>query len=36
MRKLLVILGMVTCMVGLSACGQKEEATGPITKEQAE
>lgn len=36
MRKLLVILGMVTCMAGLSACGQKEEATGPITKEQAE
>lgn len=36
MRKLLAILGMVTCMVGLSACGQKEEATGPITKEQAE
>ncbi len=36
MRKLLAILGMVTCMIGLSACGQKEAATGPITDEQAE
>lgn len=35
MRKLLAILGMVTCMVGLSACGQEEAAAGPITEEQA-
>ncbi len=35
MRKLLAILGMVTCMVGLSACGQEETSVGPITEEQA-
>ena len=36
MRKLLVILGMVTCMAGLSACGQEKAETGPISNEQAE
>lgn len=35
MRKLLAILGMVTCMVGLSACGQEEIVSGPLTEEQA-
>lgn len=35
MRKLLAILGMVTCMVGLSACGQEETVSGPLTEEQA-
>lgn len=35
MKKLLAILGMITCMVGLSACGQEETATGPISNEQA-
>lgn len=35
MKKLFAILGMITCMVGLSACGQEEEASGPITTEQA-
>lgn len=35
MRKLLAILGMVTCMVGLSACGQEEAAIGPISTEYA-
>lgn len=28
MKKLLAILGMITCMVGLCACGQGEAATG--------
>ncbi len=35
MRKLLAILGMVTCMAGLSACGQEEAVSGPLTEEQA-
>ncbi len=26
MKKLLLILGMITCMAGMSACGQKDEA----------
>ena len=36
MKKLLVILGMITCMACLAACGQEETAaSGPISTEQA-
>lgn len=36
MKKLLVILGMITCMATLAACGQEEAtANGPISTEQA-
>jgi sodium pump decarboxylase gamma subunit len=35
MKKLLTILGMITCMIGLSACGQEKTATGPISEETA-
>jgi sodium pump decarboxylase gamma subunit len=35
MKKLLTILGMITCMIGLSACGQTETASGPISEETA-
>ena len=30
MKKLLAILGMITCMVGLCACGQSETETGDV------
>lgn len=35
MKKLLVILGMITCMACLAACGEEEAKTGPISDEQA-
>lgn len=35
MKKLLVILGMITCMTCLAACGEEEVKTGPISDEQA-
>ncbi len=35
MKKLLVILGMITCMACLSACGEEEAKSGPISDEQA-
>lgn len=35
MKKLLVILGMITCMACLAACGQEEAVSGPISEEQA-
>ncbi|MBD5547272.1 MAG: OadG family protein [Lachnospiraceae bacterium] len=36
MKKLLLILGMITCMLGLSACSQKEEAASFMTEKAAE
>lgn len=36
MKKWLLILGMITCMAGLTACGQKEEGTPLMTSEEAE
>ena len=36
MKKWLLILGMITCMLGLSACGQKEEAAPFMTEKEAE
>lgn len=33
MRKLLAILGMLTCMAGLCACGQKESSELPVSEE---
>lgn len=36
MKKWLLILGMITCMLGLTACGQTEEITPLMTKEYAE
>ena len=37
MKKWLLILGMITCMLGLTACGQAEEANEPLlTAEEAE
>ncbi len=35
MKKLLVILGMITCMACLAACGEVEAPSGPISEEQA-
>lgn len=35
MKKLLVILGMITCMACLAACGEEEVKSGPISDEQA-
>ena len=35
MRKFLAILGMITCMVGLTACGAKADATPLLSNEQA-
>ncbi len=35
MKKLLVILGMITCMACLTACGEEEAPSGPISDEQA-
>lgn len=36
MKKLLVIIGMITCMATLAACGQEEGTTsGPFSDEQA-
>ena len=35
MKKLLVLLGMITCMACLAACGQEEVVNGPISQEQA-
>ena len=35
MNKILVILGMITCMACLSACGEEEAKSGPISDEQA-
>lgn len=36
MKKLLVILGMLTCMAGLAACGEEEKANdGPVTEKEA-
>lgn len=35
MKKLFAVLGMVTCMIGLTACGSTEETTStPISEEQ--
>ena len=38
MKKFLLVLGMITCLVGLTACGNKAEETyqGVITQEAAE
>lgn len=36
MKKWLLILGMITCMAGLTACGQKEAGTPLMTAEEAE
>lgn len=36
MKKWLLILGMITCMMGLTACGQEEEITPLMTAEEAE
>ena len=37
MKKFLLVLGMITCLVGLTACGSAEEAAPTtITQEQAE
>lgn len=36
MKKWLLILGMITCMTGLTACGQKEEETPLMTAQEAE
>lgn len=36
MKKWLLILGMITCMLGLTACGQKEEVKSFMTQEEAE
>lgn len=37
MKKWLLILGMITCMLGMTACGQAEEADAPLlTDEEAE
>lgn len=36
MKKLLAVLGMITCMAGLAACGQEDKpADGLITQEEA-
>ncbi|MDE6405710.1 MAG: OadG family protein [Lachnospiraceae bacterium] len=35
MKKLLVILGMITCMTCLAACGEEKAQSGPISDEQA-
>ena len=35
MKKWLLILGMITCMMGLTACGQAEEITPLMTAEDA-
>ena len=32
MKKLLAILGMFTCMIGLCACGQEEKAEAPLSE----
>ena len=34
MKKLLTILGVITCMVGLCACGEEEKIAGPFTDEE--
>ena len=34
MRKLLAILGMITCMAGLCACGQQETVEAPLSEEE--
>ena len=36
MKKWLLILGMITCMAGLTACGGKEAVEGFMTPETAE
>lgn len=36
MKKWLLILGMITCMAGLTACGDKEEITPLMTESEAE
>lgn len=36
MKKWLLILGMITCMAGLTACGQKEQGKPLMTTEEAE
>lgn len=35
MKKWLLVLGMITCMLGLTACGGKKEETPFLTNEQA-
>ena len=32
MKKILAILGMITCMIGLCACGQKESVNLPVSE----
>lgn len=36
MKKILVILTMITCMFCLAACGEEEAQSGPISREQAQ
>lgn len=36
MKKWLLVLGMITCMLGLTACGQQEEDTSLMTQQEAE
>ena len=33
MKKWLLILGMITCMLGLTACGAEKEAETPVLSE---
>ena len=36
MKKWLLVLGMITCMLGLTACGQEEEIKPLMTQEEAD
>lgn len=36
MKKWLLVLGMITCMLGLTACGQEEEVKPLMTQEEAD
>ncbi|WP_286080363.1 OadG family protein [Parablautia intestinalis] len=36
MKKWLLVLGMITCMIGLTACAQKEEVKPLMTQEEAD
>ncbi len=36
MKKWLLVLGMITCMLGLTACGQQEEESNLMTQQEAE
>ena len=36
MKKWLLVLGMITCMLGLTACGEQEAVTPLMTEAEAE